>query len=40
MKYIILFIAAILGINTMVEAREMSDKEAQERAQEVTYGGD
>jgi len=40
MKFLVLFIVALLGVNTMIEARDMTDKEAQERAQIVTYGGD
>jgi len=40
MRYIIFFIIALLGINSIVEARSMTPKEAQERARIVTMGGD
>jgi len=40
MKSVILFIVALFGVASIVEARNMTDKEAQERAQIVTMGGD
>lgn len=40
MKAVIFLIVAIFGINTLIEAREMTPEEARERAQIVTMGGD
>jgi len=40
MKCVVLFIIALFGINSIIEARNMTPREAQERARDVTMGGD
>lgn len=40
MKSIIFFVIALVGINTMIDARQMTPEEAEERAQNVMLGGD